>query len=103
MSLAICFGTSEAMNATLEERNFWREAIKEEFQSLEEKSTWKPDSNSESQPLPTHVVLKIKRNADGSVERFKARIVAGGNFQVYGLNYLETYAPVVDFAKEGPS
>ena len=31
------------------------------------------------------------------MERFKARIVAGGNHQVYGDNYKETYAPVVSF------
>ena len=42
-------------------------------------------------------ILKIKRKADGSVERFKARCVAGGNHQTYGENYIETYAPVVSF------
>lgn len=41
--------------------------------------------------------MKIKRNADGSVERLKARVVAGGNFQVYEQDYMETYATVVSF------
>lgn len=72
-------------------------AIDDEIRSLDSKHTWKPDSHPESLPLPTHVVLKVKRNSDGSVERFKARVVAGGNFQVYGENFVETYAPVVSF------
>jgi Reverse transcriptase (RNA-dependent DNA polymerase) len=45
-----------------------------------------------------HIILKIKRNADGSVERFKARIVAGGNNQQFVQDNFETYAPVADFA-----
>ncbi len=32
------------------------------------------------------------------MDRFKARIVAGGNFQQYGTDYFDTYAAVVDFA-----
>lgn len=32
------------------------------------------------------------------MERFKARVVAGGNFQGYGEEYLETYAAVVYFS-----
>ena len=43
-------------------------------------------------------LLKVKRKAGGDVERFKARVVAGGNFQKYGEDYLETYAPVVPFS-----
>ena len=88
---------TEALNATPEERELWKLAIDDEFQSLESKHTWFPDDAPTSQPLPTHVVLKVKRRPDGNIERFKARIVAGGNYQVYGENYKETYAPVVSF------
>lgn len=84
----------EALNSTPEEHDLWMSAIDEEFQSLESKHTWYPDESPGSQPLPTHPVLKIKRKSDGSVERFKARIVAGGNFQRYGENYKETHAPI---------
>lgn len=31
------------------------------------------------------------------VERFKARVVAGGNRQQYGVDYFKSHAPVVDF------
>ena len=66
----------EAMSAPPEERDVWQSAIDDEFASLESKNTWKSDVTPDAQPLPTHIVLKIKRDSDGVVERFKARIVA---------------------------
>lgn len=86
------------MSATLEERNMWIQGIDDEFDTLDEKDTWTLDGNPGAQALPTHIVLKVKRNSDASVERFKARVVAGGKFQVYGEKFFETYAPVVAFS-----
>ena len=40
---------------------------------------------------------KIKRKVDGSIDKFKARIVAGGHRQREGLDFHETYAPVAKF------
>lgn len=67
------------------------------MQSLDAKGTLVLDYSLASQPLPTHIILKVKRKADGSVELFKARVVAGGNHQTFGQDYLETFAPVVSF------
>ena len=88
----------EAMSSSPEEKILWQAAIDDELESLSKKNTCKADSNPQSTPLPTHVVLKIKRHGDGSVERFKAQVVAGGNYQTYGEDYLESYAPVVSFS-----
>jgi len=43
-------------------------------------------------------VLKVKRKADGTVERHKARLVAKGYTQQEGIDWEENFFPIVQFA-----
>jgi hypothetical protein len=43
-------------------------------------------------------VFRIKRGPDGSIQKYKARIVAQGFTQIEGIDYDETFAPVAKLA-----
>ena len=74
----------------------WRHAMGAEFNALQQNGTWSlVPHRSDINILPNKWIFKIKRKADGSVERYKARLVANGFHQQEGLDYNETFSPVV--------
>lgn len=85
------------MFASPDELEMWLSAVDKEFESSETKETWQPDYSPKDHTLPAHNVVKVKRKSDDIVERFKARIVAGGSYQSNGDDNFETYDPVVSF------
>ena len=74
----------------------WHAAMASEFDALQRQATWTLVPPSSSQHvIGCRWVFKLKRNTDGSVARFKARLVAKGNHQQAGLDFDETFSPVV--------
>jgi hypothetical protein len=74
----------------------WKAAINSELTALEKYNTWT------LVPLPKHKhaigckwVFKVKLHANGTIERYKARLVAKGYTQTEGLDYMDTFSPVV--------
>lgn len=70
--------------------------MKEEMVALIQRKTWK------IVPLPLNKnlvdcywIYKTKKNSDGSVARYKERLVAKGYSQEASLDYYETFSPVV--------
>ncbi|TQD82560.1 hypothetical protein C1H46_031876 [Malus baccata] len=73
----------------------WRLAMDEEMHALMKNETW----DFMSQPENVHLitckwVYRLKRRADESIDRFKARLVAHIFSQNYRANYKDTFNPV---------
>ncbi len=85
----------EATNDPVHGRR-WREAIEEELQNHENHQTWEYDELPSGQKaIRSKWVFKVKYHPDGSVARFKARLVAQGFLQVPGIDFSETFALTV--------
>lgn len=70
--------------------------MKQEIEALENNGTWVLTSFPPGkQTLRCKWVYHIKHKADGTVERYKARLVVLGNTRTKGIDFKETFAPVV--------
>ena len=74
----------------------WHKAMNEEFDVLLRNSTW-----TLVHPQPTQNIIgckwifRVKRNLDGSVAWYKIRLVAKGFNQCLGVDFHDTFSPIV--------
>ena len=77
----------------------WKQAADSEYKSLMENETWElVELPKDRQAVGCKWVFKVKHTSDGRVERFKGRLVAKGFAQKHGIDYDETFSPVVRFS-----
>lgn len=74
----------------------WRQAMMEEFQALQANNTWtlvhlRPNRNA----IGCKWIFRVKENADGFVQRYKARLIAKGLNQNEGFDFTENFSSVV--------
>lgn len=74
----------------------WKQAIQTKFSALMKTNTWElihvPPNKK---VVGCKWVFKLKLNADGSVEIYKADLFINGFTQTEGLDYLDTLSPMV--------
>lgn len=76
----------------------WKKAIMDEYDSLLMNKTWNlVDLPPNRRAIPCKWVFKTKRDGDGAIVRHKARLVIKGCAQRHGIDYEETFAPVVRY------
>ena len=74
----------------------WRLAALEELAAHQSKGTWTlVPRPAGSKVISSKWVFKVKHNADGSIDRYKAQLVAKGYNQQPGFDYLKVFAPTV--------
>jgi len=70
--------------------------MQDEFDALIKNKTWHlVPPRAGLNIIDSHWVFKLKYNPDGSIARYKARLVGNGSKQQYGIDYDATFSPVV--------
>ena len=95
--------TPESFSAAVRssDSNNWMDAMKAEISSLDKNNTWTLVPRSEARNILTPKWVFRRKEVvtpeNGDTVKYKARLCARGFQQIYGIDYTETFSPVVTF------
>lgn len=74
----------------------WKSAMESEYKAPMQNNTWTlVPYSSDIHVVPNKWVFRTKYKANGSLDKFEARLVAEGFQEMPGVNYSETFSPVI--------
>ena len=86
----------------LPEWNLWLQSMKTELDALKKMGTFelvkRKDVPRKHRIIKTKFVYKIKQNSDGSIQKYKSRLIGQGFLLRWGIDYYDTYSSVVSYA-----
>ena len=91
--------TSFRQSQQRSDADLWQKACEEEMEAHRLNGTWEivklpPGKRA----IGSRWFMKVKHNADGSLDRYKSRLVAKGYSQRPGFDFKETFAPTVRYS-----
>lgn len=73
----------------------WQSAMATKFLALQQQGTWiLVPPPAQANILGCRWTYRTKRHSNGTIAKYKARLVAQGHRQEYGIDYHDTFSPV---------